>query len=444
MPRMIFDEQSVMDAGTMRRTSDGYLVAEFARVARTGIQEYAGREVGDASRARVRVYRPESEVFSDASIRSFAHRPLTDGHPTELVDAKNWKKYAVGHVDGEIMRDGKTVRVPLIAMDAATCDRAEKGDARELSVGYTCDLKFEDGVTPEGEKYDAVQRNIRVNHIAIVRKARGGEQLRIGDDRGDRKMDKTIIVDGVNLTLPETEAAVVTHAMKKLSDAAQLSEAEKKKLEEQLAEEKKKRETSDGKAVALEAQVKDAAITPDKLDALVAARTSLVGKARFVLGDSFDAKGKTDIDIRRLAVAKKLGDEKAKVMTDAGIEGAFEAVTADAPAGQGLTPVQQLGRQMGTVTTIGDAAAIRDKAWEDRGKEQRDAWRGATADAPISAHRPGERRSSRLPPTDGAVPTRRDRRFAAGHRVHDSPDPRVAARGPSASRASMSIFWRCG
>lgn len=49
-------------AGTRRR-DDGYLGAD-ARVARTGIQLYAGHEVGKPEMAVVRVYRPEGEVFS--------------------------------------------------------------------------------------------------------------------------------------------------------------------------------------------------------------------------------------------------------------------------------------------------------------------------------------------------------------------------------------------
>jgi len=46
----------------VRRTRDGYLVAD-ARVARAGIQIYAGREVGRPDLDEVRVWRPEDEVF---------------------------------------------------------------------------------------------------------------------------------------------------------------------------------------------------------------------------------------------------------------------------------------------------------------------------------------------------------------------------------------------
>ena len=57
------DRASIAD-GTLRKTADGYIVAEVP-VARTGIQDYAGYEMGKPDMKRVRVYRPADEVFAD-------------------------------------------------------------------------------------------------------------------------------------------------------------------------------------------------------------------------------------------------------------------------------------------------------------------------------------------------------------------------------------------
>ncbi|WP_139812749.1 DUF2213 domain-containing protein, partial [Ensifer aridi] len=165
-------------AGT-RRTADGYLVADV-KTARTGIQIYAGREVGKPELATVKVYRPEAQVFDTASLGSYAHKPVTNDHPAEAVTADNWKALAVGSIGDEVARDGEFVRVPLIVMDAAVISEIE-GGKRELSAGYTCDLAWEPGTTPEGEKYDAIQKDIRINHVAIVQRGRAGSQARIGD-----------------------------------------------------------------------------------------------------------------------------------------------------------------------------------------------------------------------------------------------------------------------
>ncbi|GES45816.1 hypothetical protein RsS62_50680 [Rhizobium dioscoreae] len=85
---------TVTVAGT-RRTGDGYLVAD-ARIARTGIQTYAGAEIGKPEMPTVRIYRPGGEVFSEDTLKSAAHRPVTNEHPPEMVTSENWKKYAVG------------------------------------------------------------------------------------------------------------------------------------------------------------------------------------------------------------------------------------------------------------------------------------------------------------------------------------------------------------
>ena len=77
---------AVTVAGTRRR-DDGYLVAD-ARIARTGIQTYLGSEVGKPDMSTVRVYRPGSEVFSDDTMKSAAHRPVTNDHPPELVSSE--------------------------------------------------------------------------------------------------------------------------------------------------------------------------------------------------------------------------------------------------------------------------------------------------------------------------------------------------------------------
>ena len=145
-------------AGT-RRTADGYLVADV-RTARTGIQLYAGHEVGKPEMATVKVYRPEDQVFDKASLGSYAHKPVTSDHPDEAVTADNWKALSVGQIGDEVARDGEFVRIPLIVMDGATIGEIE-GGKRELSAGYTCDLAWEPGPTPAGEKYDAIQKDIR-------------------------------------------------------------------------------------------------------------------------------------------------------------------------------------------------------------------------------------------------------------------------------------------
>lgn len=168
-----------VSTSAVRKTADGYLVADAA-VARTGIQNYLGSEVGKPEMPIVRVYRPAEQVFSKDAMKTYAHRPMTNDHPSVAVNAENWKDYAVGQTGGDVMRDGEFVRVPLVLMDQKAISDWENGKV-ELSMGYSADIVFQKGVTDSGEEYDAIQTNLHMNHLALVDKARGGDKLRIGD-----------------------------------------------------------------------------------------------------------------------------------------------------------------------------------------------------------------------------------------------------------------------
>lgn len=343
----------------VRLTRDGYAVAEV-RAARTGIQQYAGSEVGRPDLAVVNVYRPPESVFSADSMASYGFKPVTINHPAEGVTADSWKDLAVGVVGGDVVRDGGFVKVPLALMDAAAI-RAVQDGTREISMGYVCDLAFEDGVTPEGEAYQAVQRDIRINHLALVPKGRAGPHCRVGDKgapeighdpapihHGDRHMTlKTITVDG--LPVETTDAGIA--AIEKLrgllatSDAA-LATANSTHTAALAAKDadlaKKDAEIDD-----LKAKVIDGAA----LDALVAERASVVAKAK-----ALDAKvvvdGKSNAEIKRAV----LGDA-AKDKSDAYVDAAFDLKTAD------LKPADPLRQTIADSQPGGsNAASIRDAA----------------------------------------------------------------------------------
>lgn len=171
-----FDSAPV--AGT-RRTADGYLVAEV-RTARTGLQTYSGAEAGQPSKPTVTLFRPESEVFSHDSKASYAHKPITVGHPPAGVSAENWRQHAVGHVGDTVSRDGEFIRVPMVLMDAGAVAGIANG-TREVSAGYTCDVDWTPGKTADGRAYDGVQRRLRINHVAVVPRGRAGPECRFGD-----------------------------------------------------------------------------------------------------------------------------------------------------------------------------------------------------------------------------------------------------------------------
>lgn len=296
----------------VRITRDGYLVADV-KASRTGIQTYMGAEVGKPDMAQVRVYRPESEVFSTDALASFTSIPVTVDHPPETVTSDNWRKYAVGNTGEEVARDGQSMRIPLIVKDAAAIKSVQDGK-RELSCGYTCDLDWTAGITKDGLEYDAVQRNLRGNHLAIVSVARGGHDLRIGDEMPDAKLT-TIVRDGVPVEVNDSAKIIIDALDVKLADA-----------NKQVGTLTASVSTKDGEIAALRQQIADAAMTPAKLDAAVAARATLIDAAKRVF-PAIVADGKTDAAIRKEAVTHKLGDAAAP-LDDNAIIGAFTALAA--------------------------------------------------------------------------------------------------------------------
>jgi hypothetical protein len=230
----------------------------------------------------VRVYRSPEEVFAPDAMRSFAHRPVTLKHPSKPVNAANWKQYAGGQTGEDVVRDGDFVRVPMVMMDAKLIDAYEKQGIDQLSMGYSTDIQWRQGVTDAGETYDAVQTAIRANHLALVPVARGGDQLRVGDDAsetcpecgaemhdgkcpscgyttdGEPQM-KTIVIDGLNVQVGDDQSASIVQRhidslTKRIADADAELEAKKKKdaeLDKELGDAKTAVSTKDGEIAVL-------------------------------------------------------------------------------------------------------------------------------------------------------------------------------------------------
>ena len=368
------DSNFIIDG--VRRTKDGYLAA-YANVARTGIQKYKGSELGRPDLDVVRVYRPAEQVFDRAALKSMAHRPVTLNHPSEVVDAKNWSKYAKGHTGDDVIRDGDHVRVPMVLMDAAAIKAVENG-TRELSMGYSTDLKWTPGVTEDGQEYDAVQTEIRANHLALVPVARGGSNLRFGDadtsnskSKGQKAM-KTLLIDGASVEIEDGLAAtLIENKLTKLTADAAAAKTKADEAEEEAKKSKAACDAAMGENAVLKKQVADAAITPDKLDAMLAERNEVIDAASTLLPKDFAYKGKNIPEIRHSAVTAYLGDAAVKDMDEGTIRGAFIAATANGVKQGG---VKALAGAVGNRAPVRDANTA-DAAYDGYKQTISDAWK---------------------------------------------------------------------
>lgn len=379
-----FTELVTLDASKTRLTNDGYMVAE-ARAARSGIQLYARREMGLQGDGTIRVWRSPDEVFSKDSMATFAFKPMTVNHPSSEVNSKTWKDKAVGHLGGDIARDGDFIRVPLVVMDQKAIDAIKEGQ-QELSAGYTCDIELYDApqTSPDGETYDAIQKNIRINHVAIVQRGRAGPLCRIGDDAEhvwsddapqtqkteDREMNlRTIMVDGLQVETTDAGAAAIEKLQKLLADA-------NAKVTETANANKSAIDAKDGEIGELKAKVKkleDGQIKPDDLNKMIADRSELIATAKKIDSKS-DFTKLDDNGIRRTAVAAKLGDDAVKDVSDAEVAGMFKVLAADAKSGDPVADAFRGGARIETKTEDGHDPSdpTGQKAYERR---QADAWK---------------------------------------------------------------------
>jgi hypothetical protein len=294
-------------------TDEGFLVVP-SRISRTGIQQYYARELDLKDREPdeiIKVYRPPEEVFKEESLQSFANKPITDDHPPELVDASNSKKYSVGHSGHEVSEDGMFAATELFVTDAEAVKKIEEGKV-ELSNGYTSDIVWETGTTPDsGEQYDAIQRNIKGNHIAIVERGRAGNSCRISDkdpeNLGDQTKMAVVIIDGVSYEVSEQASQATAKLQKQLADAEKKAKEKDEEMQEKKKEDEENEEKSKKTTDALKAEVdalKEKIPDTKTLDSMIADKMKLVFTAKSIVKD-YEWEGKDNETIMKEVVKEK-------------------------------------------------------------------------------------------------------------------------------------------
>lgn len=158
-----------------------------------------------------RDYRPVEEVLDEASLRSIsgAGLPLVRLHPSVgVVTTENFvgldlvgnisDRISYSAVESEEEQNGLVtdgiVRGRITIYSHEAIEEYKRGEMRSLSLGYNCDRYFIPGVLPNGEGYDAIQRNIIYNHGSTVPLGRYGVQ---NLDEKIRKLAASSTHDGI-------------------------------------------------------------------------------------------------------------------------------------------------------------------------------------------------------------------------------------------------------
>lgn len=265
--------------------SSGFLIGR-ANVTNIGVFEYRNQD--GSIRRELRL--PE-HVLDGESVATLRMKPLTNDHPAVLVTSDNIKDYQVGTTGGSPATDGMHLTIDMSVTDAKTIQDIQNGK-QELSAGYTVDMLEESGVWM-GIAYDAIQTNIRYNHVAIVDRARAGDAARIKlrndsadaicigrieNKKEDTNMsDKTTIkIDGMDV---QVEPLVGAH-INRISSRADNLEKDKGDLEGKLEVLTKEHETLKGKFDGVTEQLKKSAdIAPEKLQEAIKKRLVILDAA---------------------------------------------------------------------------------------------------------------------------------------------------------------------
>lgn len=314
------------DKGELRspvRMDNGFVRVD-AFLTKTGVFRYRNKDGSERSELRL----PE-EVFNPDSLKSFQLKPLTDDHPPEPLTADNTGRYSKGTTGETVVQDGEHVRSTMQVWDSEMVRKLDAGKT-QLSCGYSCNLEFKEG-TYKGQHYDAIQRDIRGNHVALVDYARAGPTARVHMDSADGEMiastdtgeqNKMIKyrIDGMELEVSEAaaQALVKQDAARAKADAdAATALASLKARADALAADLTKEQ----------AARKDAE-DPAKLRASITARVALETSARKHTDAKFDAMSDREI---KVAVLAKLSPEiKTDGREDAYVQGLFDYVMAKA------------------------------------------------------------------------------------------------------------------
>jgi hypothetical protein len=353
---------------TARKTDiNGYVEIKGNPISKVGVFQYSGQQMGDGFDPDkiYNVYRPEVELADPACIESFKLVPWIDEHVMLGNGVDGFtpaeKKGVQGVIGEEVYFEDGYLKGNLKIFSGKLADLIKDGK-KELSIGYRCIYEATSGVY-NGQPYEAVQRQLRGNHLASVGEGRAGPDVSVLDHfkftfdskeltamlvkkDGEKAKDEEVKKEGETkeegkdegLTL-ETLAAQVkalAEAVAELKGAGSAKDEEepvKEKEEEKVADEEEKEVKDNDKtdAKAMDAKLKKMAtelhtlktngVNVKQLLAEVSKRDALANKLSYHIG-TFDHADKTLDEVAAYGVSK-LGLTAEKGQEQAVLAGFF-------------------------------------------------------------------------------------------------------------------------
>lgn len=247
---LAFDRASV-------RTIDanGRLQISRTNISKANVNVYYGREIprseelGLEPNKLYRLWRHPDELRKAA--KTFNNIPVLSKHiPDFPTDPPNEFRVGVTHSNAEF--DGTYLTVGMSIWDNSAIAGIESGEQRELSASYKYVADMTPGVTPDGEPYDGVMRDIFGNHEALVPDGRAGPDVLVADslppELNHMRKHKAEAIRATLKPLLAQDAdleAEVRKALLALDEAEKKDEEENKTADDEDDDEKEKKKTAD-------------------------------------------------------------------------------------------------------------------------------------------------------------------------------------------------------
>ncbi|HBX2743289.1 TPA: DUF2213 domain-containing protein [Klebsiella pneumoniae] len=247
---LAFDRASV-------RTIDanGRLQISRTNISKANVNAYYGREIPRSEELGLdpnklyRLWRHPDELRKAA--KTFNNIPVLSKHiPDFPTDPPNEFRVGVTHSNAEF--DGTYLTVGMSIWDNSAIAGIESGEQRELSASYRYVADMTPGVTPDGETYDGVMRDIFGNHEALVPDGRAGPDVLVADslppELNHMRKHKVAAIRATLKPLLAQDAdleAEVRKALLALDEAEKEDEKENKTADDEDDDEKDKKKTAD-------------------------------------------------------------------------------------------------------------------------------------------------------------------------------------------------------
>jgi uncharacterized protein len=214
-----------LDRASVRtKDQDGHLHVEQNPISKAVVNPYLGNEIPDWQALGLdpdrvyQLYRDPEELKKGAA--TFDGKPLLLIHRPQMA-SDHEREVVIGTVKNPAF-DTPYLKADLVIWDGQGINLIESGEQKELSSGYRYDVDMTPG-TADGVPYDGVMRNIRGNHVAIVRDGRAGSDVVVGDSnpfitKETEPMAKVILSQKAALT----KGALAVYLAPKMAQDAKL------------------------------------------------------------------------------------------------------------------------------------------------------------------------------------------------------------------------------